>query len=145
MVPRRSPIAALSRGRHLVPIAHVGDPVGGVDHDRVPARLENPPAKIALARPVAVDLGVLAEAIHQVRDFRPEALAQLGELDVGVLDHVVQVGGRDHRAAIAGIQQQVGDRDRMLDELLVGLLAVLPEMDAASESKGGTGELRASG
>ena len=62
-----------------------------------------------------------------------------------MLDDVVQIGGRDHRPVVAGIDQQVGDGDRMLDELLVGLLAVLSEMDAAGESKGGAGELRASG
>ena len=71
-------------------------------------------------------------------DVGPEALAELVELDVGVLDDVVEVGGRDHRAVVAGIHQQIGDRDRVLDELLVGLLAVLSEMDAAGEAKSGS-------
>ena len=61
---------------------------------------------------------------------------------MGLLDDVVQVGGRDHRPVIAPLDQEIGDRDRMLDELLVGLLAVLAEMDAPGKAQRGCGQLR---
>ena len=90
-------------------------------------------------------LGVLAEAVDQVGDARAEALTDLVELDVSVLDDVVQVGGRDQRAVIARVLEQAGDRDRVLDELLSGLLAVLAEVDPAGEAKCGGRQIRGVG
>jgi hypothetical protein len=39
----------------------------------------------------------LGDAVDQPRDFLAEALLDLGQRDAGVLDRVVQQGGRDRR------------------------------------------------
>jgi hypothetical protein len=46
----------------------------------------------------------------------------------------VEVGGGDQRAVVSRVGEQLGDGNRVLDELLAGLLAVLAEVDAAGES-----------
>ena len=95
VVPSRFPIAGRLVGGDLAPIAHVRHPVRRVDDNRVPARLQDPSPQVALARPVAADAGILAEGVDHPGDLGAEAFTELVELDVGVLDDVVQIGGRD--------------------------------------------------
>ena len=97
--------------------------------------------EVSLPSGVAVDLLVLAEAVDQARDIGSEALPDLVELDAGLLDGVVEIGRCDQRTVVAGIDEEPSDGDRMLDELLPGLLPVLAQVDASSEPESGGGEV----
>jgi len=80
--------------------------------------------------------------LDHLGDVRPEALPDLRRLDLGLLDHVVEIGGGEDRAVEALLRDQLRDRDRVLDELLVGLLTVLAEVGAAHEAEGRRGQFR---
>ena len=62
-----------------------------------------------------------------------------------MLDHVVQIGRGDQGSVVAGVGEQLGDCDRVLDELLSGLLAVLAEVNAPGEAQRGPGQIRVLG
>jgi hypothetical protein len=60
----------------------------------------------------------LGEAVHDARDLRPELGVELRDAHVGVLDGVVQERRLQGRGVQAEGGEDLGDRERVLDEVL---------------------------
>jgi len=62
-----------------------------------------------------VDMLQLGDAVDQLGDFFAELVAQVIDLDVGVLGHVVEQGGGDGGGVEAQVGQDAGNGQRVLD------------------------------
>src|SRR5919106_3102061 len=122
--------------------------VGRVDR-RGTRVVGHPGAVLALALLVGLDRGVLGHHADQLGDAGAEPLRDLGEVGVGVLQHVVEQRGRDDLVIEALRVQQPSDRGRMIDVGVVStpravmrldgqLVRLLEERRASDEF--GTGE-----
>ena len=69
---------------------------------------------------VTGDLVQVGDAGDQLADLRAEVALQLAEGDLGVLDHVVEDGGGQGGGVEVKVGEDVGDVERVLDELLAG-------------------------
>ncbi len=78
--------------------------------------LGDAPPVLLLAVLVGGDRLVFGHRPDQLRDDVAEALAHGGEIGLALLDHVVQQRRGEHLVALALLDQQLGDRDRMVDE-----------------------------
>ena len=79
-------------------------------------------------RVAAAHLGQLGDAIDQLGDFIAEQLADLADVDVAVLDHVVQQAGDDRRLVELEVGEKAGHRHRVREirvARMAHLLAVL--------------------
>ncbi len=111
---------------HEMQRAHVVQPVGELDqqHTDVAADRQHQLAEVLrLLGAVGLHLqpGQLGDAIDQAGDLAAEAGLDLGQLDRGVLDHVVQQPGGDRGGVQPIAGQDVRHRDRMGD---VGIAVV---------------------
>ena len=113
------PAAGGARGaRELVGRHHDGDLAAGLDP---------PGAQLALAIGVGGDVGSSVSASTRRATSAPQRSAIARGAEAGVLDHVVQHGGRDDRLVAARVVQQAGRDRRVLDVgggVSVGVAAV---------------------
>ena len=119
---RRVDLARLERNAALLVLgkvlegAHVVQPVGQLDdHDARIARHRDQQLAVVLdlllgarAEGQRADLG---EPVHDRGDLGPELALEVGDPDVGVLDHVVQQPARDRRRIQVLLDQDARDRD----------------------------------
>ncbi len=110
---------------HRAQGAHVVQPVGQLDHDhpQVLGHRQEHLAEILGLRfelGIEVNVGQLADAVHQFGDFRPEARAEVLLIVLGVLDDIVQQRRQQGFEFEADIGEDAGHGQRMED---VGLAA----------------------
>jgi hypothetical protein len=127
---------AALRGAERPPVAQVAEAVGGVDDRCGPAAGQRLGAQGTLALGVGLDRGVLAQRFDDLRDLGPEASLDLGQLDIGLLDRVVEVGGDENVGVEAALGEQLLDSDRVLDEGVAVLPAVLALVGPARKAEG---------
>ena len=128
---RRVDLERLLRLLHLLLLAevldraHVVEPVGELDqdhahvlrhrHDHLAVVL-----RLRLLAALEADPGELGDAFDEQRDVRPECGAELVEIGVGVLDHVVQQRGGNRLLVEVELRADQGHAERMVDERLAG-------------------------
>ena len=100
--------------------AHVVQAVGQLDHDdpQIPGHRQEHLAEIfRLGFPLGIELnlGQLADAVHQFSDFRPEARAELILVVMRVLDDIMQQGGLQGFLVEADVGEDAGHRQGVED------------------------------
>ena len=116
--------------RHRLERAHVVQAVGELDQDDPDVRghRDHHLAVVLGLRLVARlerDAGQLGHAVDEAGDLVAERLAHLVERGAGVLDGVVQEGGAQRLGVEAHARADLGDADRVGDELLARLAALV--------------------
>jgi hypothetical protein len=111
--------------------AHVVEPVGELDdddahvpahrHDHLPQGLRLGVLQVPGGQPLE-----LGDPVDDLRQIVPELLFELLLGDAGVLQHVVQQGGRDRRRVEAQLGEDVCRRERVVDEGLPALAGLAP-------------------
>ena len=115
----------LLRLRHRADRAHVVEPVGELDQDD-PDVLGHRDHHLAVVLGLAVvaalegDAGQLRNAVDQLADLLAELIPHLVERRARVLDGVVQERGAERRRVEAHARADLGDADRVDDEVLPG-------------------------
>ena len=89
---------------------------------------------VALLAFVHADDLQLGDAVHKMRDFRPELRDQLLDRDLAVLDDIVQQSGREGRLVHLQLRQDLRDLDRM-DDVGLSAAAALPVVLLVGETK----------
>ena len=112
--------ALLLLGRHIFQRAHVVQAVGELDHDdadilrhgeeHLAVRLE-----LRFFAGLVLDAAEFRDAVDKQRDLFAKHLGHLLFRVDGILDHVVQQGGRDRRIVEVQIREDFGDMERMDD------------------------------
>ena len=76
---------------------------------------------LRLGERLELDLAELGDAVDELGDLVAEALANLGERDLGVLDDVVQQRGLERRRVHVQLGEDERDLDGVVDERLAAL------------------------
>ena len=116
--------AGLLLGAHHAEGAHVVQPVGELDRhhpDVVAGGDEHLAEGLGLGGRAVVDLLQLGDAVDEIADLLAELLAHLIERHVGVLDGVVEQGGRQGRGLRAEFGEDQRHGERMRDVRLAAL------------------------
>ncbi len=113
---------------------HVVQPVGELDEDDadVLGHRDEHLAQVVglrLRERLELDLAELGHAVDQVGDLIAEALADLGERDLGVLDDIVQERGLER----GGVHVQLGEDECHLDGVVDERLAALAALALVRE------------
>ena len=143
---RRVDLERLARLLHLLLLAEVLDraqvvqTVGELDQDHadVLGHRHDQLAVVLRLRVLAaleLDAGQLRDALDELRDLVAELRPDLLDLGAGVLDDVVQQGGRQRRLVELQAGEDLRDAPRVEDELLPRL-AYLPGVGARGEVEG---------
>ena len=143
---RRVDLERLARLRHLLLLgqraqrAHVVEAVGQLDQDHPDVgghRHHHLAVVLGLPLVAALegDPGQLGDAVDQLGDLLAELLADLLEAGAGVLDRVVEQRGAERRGVEPHPGADLGDADRVGDELVAGV-AQLVGVAVAGELEG---------
>ena len=135
---RRVDLERLARLLHLLLLAEVLDraevveAVGELDQDHADVlghRDDQLPVVLGLGVLAALELDPrqLGDAVDELGDLVAELVLDRLQVGVGVLDDVVEERGRDRRLVHAELGEDLGDAERVVDELLArpALLAVV--------------------
>src|SRR5207253_1631934 len=99
-------------------------------HDHLPIVL-----RLRLLAALELDPGQLGDALDELGDLVAELVADLLDVGLGVLDDVVQQGGRDRLLVETELGADLGGAPRVVDEVLAGA-ALLPFVPRGGECEG---------
>jgi hypothetical protein len=122
-----------------------GELVGRHHRGDLPAGGDAAAAQLGLARGVVLQRAILGQRLDAARDLLADAPGDRAAVDAGVLDQVVQDGGRDGRFVGAGVVEQAGGDRRVLDvggdvAAAVGAVRVERQRPRGRDELGAAGE-----